>query len=369
MKRKFSITGMACASCQQNIQKAVNGIRGVSNVNVNLVSATMTLECDNNVSAQSIIEKVSSIGYEAIELDNQISNTTEEKQQLKKKLIKQIISLLIWLPLMIFTMSTMHSNKHILFFGIIQLILTTVILTLNFQFFVKGYKALFKLMPNMDTLVAISATAAYVYGIIVMVFSAVGYHVEHALYFESAATIVTLVALGKYFEMRAKVHTSNALDKLINLTPQSCTIIKGGRQLTVPIKELALNDIILIKPGDIIPVDGIIVSGNGLLNQSAITGESLPVAKNVGDTVTSATYNENGTFNFQATKIGKDTTLSQIIKLVDQAGNSKAPIARLADKVSGVFVPIVISIALITLITWWIISRDFAVAFNFGISS
>lgn len=269
---------------------------------------------------------------------------------------------------MIFAMSTMHDTKHTLLFGVIQLVVTTVILILNYQFFTHGFKALFKFMPNMDTLVAIGSAAAYLYGIVVIILMATGNHMMHALYFESAATIVALVSLGKYFEQRAKVRTSNAINQLMQLAPQTCTVIKDGVPRTVAVSELVLNDIILIKPGDIVPVDGTIISGNGLLNQAAITGESLPVTKTVGDTVISATHNENGTFTFQATKVGKDTTLSQIIQLVNQASNSKAPIARLADKVSGVFVPIVIGIALLTLTIWWLVSRDFATAFNFSIS-
>lgn len=265
-------------------------------------------------------------------------------------------------------MSTMHNTTHALLFGIIQFVITTAILILNYHFFKHGFKALFKLMPNMDTLVAIGSGAAYSYGIVVIILLLTGQHITHALYFESAATIVTLVSLGKYFEQHAKVRTSNAINQLIQLAPQTCTIIKNGIQHTVAVSDLVLNDIVLIKPGDIVPVDGIITSGNGLLNQAAITGESLPVTKKVGDTVISATHNENGTFTFQVTKIGKDTTLAQIISLVNQASNSKAPIARLADKVSGVFVPIVIGIAILTLIIWWLVSRDFTTAFNFSIS-
>ncbi len=265
-------------------------------------------------------------------------------------------------------MSTMHDTQHFLFFGIIQLTATTIILVLNYHFFANGFKALFHLMPNMDTLVALGSTASYLYGLTVMIGNLLGFHLGNAFYFESAATIVTLVSLGKYFEARAKIRTSNALSKLIQLAPQTCTVVKDGKTQSINVSELVVNDVILIKPGDVIPVDGIIISGNGLLNQSAITGESLPITKQVGDTVISATVNENGTFTFKATKVGEDTTFSQIVNLVNQAGNSKAPIARLADKVSAVFVPVVIGIAFVTLIIWWLISHDFATAFNFGIS-
>lgn len=265
-------------------------------------------------------------------------------------------------------MCTMHNKNHLLLFAIIQCVVTTVILCINFQFFTNGFKSLFKLLPNMDTLVAVGSASAYLYGIVIIILLATGNYQNTALYFESAATIVTLVSLGKYFEQRAKLRTSNALNQLIQLAPQTCTVIKNGVAQEIPVKALQLNDLILIKPGDIVPVDGIIIEGNGLLNQATITGESLPVNKTVGDEVISATHNENGTFTFQATKIGEDTTLAQIIKLVNHASNSKAPIARLADKVSSIFVPIVIGIALLTLTIWWIASRDFAMAFNFGIS-
>lgn len=368
MKREFSITGMACASCQHNIQKTISKIRGVRKVNVNLISARMSLECDDNITAQSIIDRVVSIGYGATEITTQTITETNQ-QPLKKKLIKLIISLCIWFPLVIFSMLTMHTTHYFLLFSLIQFAATTVILILNYHFFTSGFKALFRLMPNMDTLVALGAGAVYLHDIVALILFILGDKMMlHGLYLESAATIVTLVSLGKYFEQRAKVRTTNAINRLIQLAPKTCTVIKNGQQETIAVSDLVINDIVLIKPGDTIPVDGKIISGNGLVNQSAITGESLPVTKAIGDTVISATYNENGTFTFQATKVGKDTTLSQIVELVNQASNSKAPIARLADKVSGFFVPIVITIALLTLVVWWIISHNFTTAFNFSIS-
>ena len=265
-------------------------------------------------------------------------------------------------------MSTMHDSKHILLFGMIDFCITTIILILNYQFFISGCKSLLHLNPNMDTLIAISAGTAYIYGIVVMIAIVLGHPINHHLYFESAATIITLVSLGKYFELRAKIRTTDALQHLIRLAPKTCTVIKKGVPQIVTIQDLVINDIILIKPGDIIPVDGVIESGNGLINQSAITGESLPVTKTVGDKVISATHNENGTFTFRATRVGKDTTLAQIINLVNQASNSKPPIARIADKISGIFVPIVIGIAFLTLIIWWTIGQNFTLALNFAIS-
>ena len=269
---------------------------------------------------------------------------------------------------MIFAMSTMHNTQHAMLFGLIQLIGTSAIFILNYQFFTRGFKALFKLMPNMDTLVSLGATAAYLYGIVVIILTALNQHQHTALYFESAATIITLISLGKYFELRAKVRTSNAISKLIQLTPQTCTIINDGKPQTIAVKDLSVNDLILIKPGDVVPVDGVIVSGTGSLNQANITGESLPITKNIGDSVISATINENGIFTFRATKVGPDTTLSQIVHIVNQASNSKPPIARLADKVSGIFVPIVMGIALLTFVIWCLVSHNFATALNFGIS-
>ena len=368
MYREFKITGMACASCQSNIQKVVSKMAGVHKVNVNLVSSTMTLECDKDVTAKSIIDQVTSIGYGATEYNNQNPVFKAKQHQVSEGFIRLIISLLLWLPLMIFAMTTMHDSKHFLLFGIIQLIFTTIILFLNYQFFTRGLKAAFRLMPNMDTLVALGAGAAYLYGIVIIILSATGHTFTHAFYFESAATVVTLVSLGKFFELRAKVRTSDAISKLVQLAPQTCTVIRQGKAETVAVENLIVDDVILIKTGDVVPVDGIIINGTGLINQSAITGESLPVTKSIGDSVISATHNENGTFTYRATKVGKDTTLSKIVNLVERAGNSKAPIARLADKISGIFVPVVLGLALLTLIIWSIVSHNFATAFNFSIS-
>ena len=269
---------------------------------------------------------------------------------------------------MAIAMGTMHVTEHLLLIALIQFVLTTAIVVINFHFFSRGTKALFKGVPNMDTLVALGAAAAYLYGIVVIVLLLLGNHMMHALYFESAATILTLVSLGKYLEHRAKIKTSSAINKLMQLAPKTCTVMKNGEPQTVAVSDLNLGDIILIRPGDVVPVDAEIIEGNGLLNQAAITGESIPVAKSVGDTVISATTNQDGTFTCRATKIGADTTLAQIVKLVEKASNSQAPIAKIADRVSGIFVPIVLVIAVITLVTWWCVGRDFATAFNFAIS-
>ena len=265
-------------------------------------------------------------------------------------------------------MSTMHLTEHLLPIALTQFVLTTAILIINCHFFVRGTKALLKGVPNMDTLVALGSGAAYIYGIVVIALLIFTNPTMHALYFEGSATIVTLVSLGKYFEHRAKIKTSSAINKLMQLAPQTCTVMKNGQPQTVAVSDLNLGDIILIRPGDVVPVDAEIIDGNGLLNQAAITGESLPVAKTVGDTVISATTNQDGTFTCRATKVGADTTLSQIVSLVEKASNSQAPIAKIADRVSGIFVPVVLVIAVITLVTWWCVGHDFATAFNFAIS-
>ena len=269
---------------------------------------------------------------------------------------------------MTIAMSTMRVTTHLLLIALTQLILTTAILVINFHFFTRGIKALLKGVPNMDTLVALGSGAAYLYGVVVIFLLIFADPTMHALYFEGSATIVTLVSLGKYFEHRAKIKTSNAINKLMQLAPKTCTIIQNGQPQVIAVSDLKIGDLILIRPGDIVPVDAEIIEGNGLLNQAAITGESLPITKMVGDNVISATTNQDGTFTCRATKVGADTTLSQIVTLVEKASNSQAPIAKLADRVSGIFVPIVIMIAIVTLIVWWCVGHDFATAFNFAVS-
>lgn len=392
MTREFDIFGMTCASCQQNIQKTISKIKGVQAVTVNLVSNTMVVESDDKVSANEIIKKVVSIGYNATERGTQTSTATDDNHEitanheLKRQKINLIISVILLLPLLYIAMGPMiglpnlpilDGTANALMATFAQCLLTAVILIINKHFFQRGLKALVKRVPNMDSLVALGAGAAFVYGVIVIFIMAYGFghgdlalvhQYHHALYFEGAATIVTLVSLGKYFENKAKVKTSSEISKLMKLAPKTCTVMRNGVPQSIAVSELIVGDEILIKPGEVVPVDGEIVSGNGLLDQSAITGESVPVSKTVGENVISATINQNGTFTFRATKVGKDTTLAQIIALVEKASNSKAPIAKIADRVSGVFVPVVITIALLTLLVWSLVSRDFAQAFNFAIS-
>lgn len=300
--------------------------------------------------------------------------------------VRLVASIVLLIPLMYVAMGSMMGlpvpgiltgMENAMISALTQLILTVPILVLNRKFYKVGLKALVKRAPNMDSLVAIGSGASLVYGLFAMYRMAWGFghqdmavvhEYAHALYFESAAMILTLVTVGKYLEARSRSKTSDALGKLVDLAPKTAVIIKNGQEVTVPAEQVAAGDIVVIRPGESIPVDGIVTEGAGYVDQAAITGESIPVEKMSGDTVISATINKNGTFRFRASKVGEDTTLSQIIRLVDEAGNSKAPIARLADKVSGIFVPVVIGIAILTAIVWIVAGQDFEFALSNAIA-
>ena len=302
---------------------------------------------------------------------------------MKRRLVSSIVLLI---PLMYIAMGPMMylpvpsifvGMDNALISALTQLLITIPILFINRHFFQNGLKSLFHRAPNMDSLVAIGSGASLVYGIFAMFRMAYGFghgdmavvhEYAHALYFESAAMILTLVTVGKYLEAKSKSKTSDALGKLVDLAPKNAVVIRGGVEQTIPAEQVIAGDIVVIRPGEGIPVDGVVTEGHGYVDQAAITGESIPVEKNPGDPVISATINKNGTFRFQASKVGEDTTLSQIIRLVDEAGNSKAPIARLADKVSGVFVPTVIGIAIVTAIVWLLMGQNFEFALSNAIS-
>ena len=302
---------------------------------------------------------------------------------MKKRLIYSIILLV---PLMYIAMGEMLSlplpaifkgTQNALVSALAQLILTVPVIFINRRFYQFGFKALFHGSPNMDSLVAIGSGASLLYGLFAMFRMAYGFghgNIElvheyaHALYFESAAMILTLVTVGKYLEARSKDKTSQALSRLMDLAPKTAVVLKNGEEVLIPAEQVSAGDIVIIRPGEGIPVDGVVLQGRGYVDQSAITGESIPVEKNPGDEVISATINKNGSFQFKASKVGEDTTLSQIIRLVDEAGNSKAPIARLADKVSGIFVPVVIGIALITAVIWLVAGKNFEFALSNAIS-
>ncbi len=387
-EKKFNVSGMTCATCQANVTKAVNRLNGIKDVDVNLLNGNMKVSFDETLILPSqIIDAVESIGYGAFEsgIDKAKKpknfSADNERLSMKKRLIFSVILLI---PLMYIAMGPMAGLPIPIFLespltcAFTQLIITIPILIINKKFFLSGFKALGKGVPNMDSLVAIGSSASLLYGIFAIYRMIYGYEISnneiihqyaHSLYFESSATILTLVTVGKYLEARSKAKTSQTLEKLINLAPKTATVIRNGKEFVTDTERIVTGDIILIRPGEKIPVDGIIESGNAFIDESAITGESIPVEKQPGDSVISATINKNGSFRFKATKVGEDTTLAQIIRMVEEAGSSKAPIARLADKISGIFVPVVIAIAILTLTVWLVFAgKDFEFALNCAVS-
>lgn len=393
----FAVTGMSCAACAANITRTVRRLPGVSEVNVNLLSARMKVSFDPDVTSPAkISDAVRAIGYGARPQDDGAAadpaaeagkeNEKEKEARARMDAMRRrlIISLVLLVPLMYIAMGPMIglplpfglSDLHVLS-AFLQLLLTLPILYVNRAFFSNGLRALFHRVPNMDTLVAIGSGASVLYGIFVIAAMIYGQDIgdhsivmqyHHALYFESGAMVLALVTLGKYLETRSRAHTTDAISKLVRLSPDTACVLRDGAEVTLPIGEVRTGDILVIRPGDRIPVDGEITEGDGYVDQSALTGESLPVEKHPGDTVLSATVNQNGSFYFRASRVGKDTTLSQIIRLVEEAGNSRAPIARLADRVSGVFVPIVLGIAALTAIVWLIAGNGFSFALNCAVS-
>ena len=403
MKEKFQVLGMTCSSCQAHVEKAVSKLDGVEEVNVNLLSNSMNVTYkEDKVTTQDIIKAVEHAGYQASSLKesagNKVGNREEKKDnvalELKEMKFRLIVSFIFLVPLMYVAMYHMfedwfhiptptvinnlfHGYENAITFGFTQLLLVTPILFVNRKYFKVGFTTLFRRAPNMDTLIALGATAAVGYGIVAIY--CMGYGLGHGniplvekysmdLYFESAGTILTLITLGKYLETKSKGKTSEAITKLMNLAPKVALVIRDGKEVEVSIEEVVKGDIIVVKPGQSVPVDGKIVSGSSLLDESALTGESIPVEKKVGDTVTGASMNKTGYFQMEATRVGNDTTLSQIIQLVEEASSSKAPIAKLADKISGIFVPIVIGIAIVATVIWLLLGASIEFALSIGIA-
>ncbi len=382
---RFQVRGMSCAACAATIEKDVNALAGVHKAEVNLLANGMRVEFDEAVlNENDIIATVQKAGYEAsfpqkdeehiVKQNAKTSNESSEITAMKHRLIGSILFLI---PLMYLSMGHMVGLAPPAFlsgvenaanFTLTQFLLTLPIVLLNSKYFTSGFKALVRRHPNMDSLVALGSFSALAYGIFALY--RIGYALGHAqlfiaeqylgdLYFESAATILTLITLGKTLEAIAKGRTGSAISALLDLSPKTALLLKDGQEYTVPISEVQVDDILAVKPGSRVPVDGTVLSGTSAIDESAITGESLPVDKNVGDTVTGATVNQNGYFTMKAKRIGEDTTLSQIIALVEEAGASKAPIAKLADRVSGIFVPIVMVIAASTFLIWLILGMGF----------
>lgn len=400
---KFRVTGMTCAACQANVTRRVQKLSGVQEVDVSLLKNQMQVTFDESAVAEGdICAAVTEIGYGAEPAEapappggdgsgrdfqsqwkKRQQDAEEEQATMKKRLT---LSIILLVPLMYVAMGAMMGlpvpsfligMENALVSAMTQLLITLPILVLNRKFYTGGLRSLWKRSPNMDSLVAVGSGASLLYGIFALYRMAWGFghgdmalvhQYAHDLYFESSAMIVTLVTVGKYLESRSKAKTSGALDKLVDLAPKTATVLREGAETVIPAQQVQAGDIVVIRPGESLPVDGVVTEGHGYVDQSAITGESLPVERGPGDPVLSATINKNGSFQFRASKVGDDTTLAQIIRLVDEAGSTKAPIARLADKISGVFVPIVMVIALVTAIVWLIAGQTFEFSLSCAIA-
>ena len=384
---QYHVTGMNCAACSARVEKAVSKVKGVTSCSVSLLTNSMGVE--GTAESSAVIEAVKAAGYGAslknAKEENKEAETGLEDTQtplLKKRLIASVIFLIV---LMYFSMGHMmwgwplpawFTDNHV-GMGLVQMILAAIIMVINQQFFISGFKALWHRSPNMDTLVAMGSMASFVWSVYVllaMTRAQTDGNAERVMeymmefYFESAAMILTLITVGKMLEARSKGKTTDALKSLISLAPKTAVVERDGKEVTVSIDEVRKGDIFVVRPGENIPVDGQVIEGNSAVNEAAITGESIPVDKAEGDMVRSATINQSGFLRCKATRVGEDTTLSQIIKLVEDASATKAPIAKVADKVSGVFVPVVITIAVITTLVWLLAGQNFAYALARGIS-
>lgn len=386
--KQYNVTGMSCASCVARVEKAVNKVDGVTSCSVNLLTNSMSV--DGDVKSSDVISAVEKAGYGASLKGNSSKENKSNDEPLKDtetpKLKKRLFSSLVFLLLLMyismghmmwgFPLPSILANNHIAM-GLIQLLLTGIIMVINQKFFISGFKALIHRSPNMDTLVALGAGASFIYSVYAL-FAMTNAQVNNDMslvmkymdefYFESAGMILTLITLGKMLESYSKGKTTNAIKGLMNLAPKKATILVDNTEKVVPIEEVKIGDIFVVKPGENIPVDGVVIEGESAVNESALTGESIPVDKTVGDNVSGATVNQSGFIKCKATKVGEDTTLSQIIKMVSDASATKAPIAKVADKVSGVFVPIVISIAVVTIIVWLLCGATFGNTLVRGIS-
>lgn len=394
MKQKFQVTGMTCSACSATVERNVKKLEGVKEVTVNLLSNSMVVSYDEDkVNNQTIIDTVVKAGYQAAleQKNNQkkasaTPNISPVEQDIKNMKFRLILSFVFLIPLMYISMGHMFGaplpnfltgNENALSFALTQFLLTLPVVYVNRKYFQAGFKNLVKLHPNMDSLIAIGSSAALIYGVFAIYQIGIGlgyqdmetvHHYTMDLYFESSAMILALITLGKFLETKSKGKTSEAITKLLHLAPKTATVIRNGEEQEIPVEEVVVGDRIVIKPGQSIPVDGVIIEGSSSVDQSALTGESIPVEKNVGDKVIAASVNKMGSFHMEAQKVGDDTTLAQIIQLVEDANASKAPIAKLADKISGIFVPVVITIAVIATIVWLILGYPFEFALSIGIA-
>ena len=388
--KQYNVTGMSCAACSARVEKAVGKVPGVTSCSVSLLTNSMGVE--GTASPEAVIKAVQDAGYGASEkgASKQSASMAENEKALEDHATPALKRRLIWsvgflIVLMYFSMGHMmwgwplprfYNDNHVAM-GLTQLLLTVIIMVINQKFFISGFKSLWHRAPNMDTLVALGATAAFVYSTYAL-FAMTGAQVRGDMdavmdymmdfYFESAAMILTLITVGKMLEARSKGKTTDALKSLMKLAPKTATVVRDGQEVAVPVEQVAKDDVFVVRPGESIPVDGVVLEGTSAVNESALTGESVPADKAPGDTVSAATVNQSGFLRCRATRVGEDTTLSQIIQMVSDAAATKAPIAKIADKVSGVFVPAVIGIALVTTIVWLLIGKPVGYALARGIS-
>ena len=389
MKLKFNVTGMTCAACSARVEKVTNAVPGVEKAEVNLLAGTMQVEAENGNVVPAIIKAVQDAGYNAALPGEKKTDKAEAApaeaalKEMKKRIIGSAICLVV---LMYFTMGNMiglpaphwyHGVKNALVAALLQFFLTLPVVYLNRVYYSRGLKALWHRAPNMDSLIAVGSLAALGYGVAALFRMAYGMGHEdwelvqsysENLYFESAAMILTLITLGKFLETRAKGKTGDAIRSLMDLSPKTASVRRNGEIVEIPVEQVAVGDVVIVRSGSSIPVDGTVLEGRASVDQSALTGESVPVEKGAGDKVAAATVNTEGYLEFRADKVGEDTTLAQVIRMVEDAGGSKAPIARLADKIAGVFVPVVMSIAAVTFIVWMIAGYDLEFSLNRAIS-
>ncbi len=384
--KKYKVSGMSCAACSSRVEKAVNSLEGVTSCNVNLLTNSLVVE--GNVSDREIISAVENAGYEAelfknVKTASSESKESNEERSLKKTKNRLIYSVIILIPLMYLSMGKMLNlptpeflRSNMLLAGTIQMVLSAIIMFINRAFFINAYKSLRHRNPNMDVLVSMGSLASFLYSVCLLFEIAeahlggnisMAHKLAHSLYFESAAMILTLISVGKLLEEHSKGKTTNAIKSLVKLAPRTATVIRNGEELVIPTEEVLVNDIFIVNPGKSIPADGIVIEGHSAVDESALTGESLPKDKNLGDKVSAATINKSGYLKCRATDVGEDTTLSKIIKMIEDSSATKAPIARIADRVSGVFVPIVLLIAVITFVIWMVLGKDIGFALSKGV--
>ena len=392
MMEQYTVTGMSCAACSSRVEKAVSKVPGVTSCSVSLLTNSMGVE--GTATSAQIIEAVENAGYGASlkgaaneKTGSAAGNNDDFLKDRDTPVLKRrlIASLCFLIPLMYLSMGHMMWNwplpgfmadNHVAM-GLAQLLLTTIVMVINQKFFISGFKGLIHKAPNMDTLVALGSTASYgysVYALFAMTDAQMRMDMDavmsymHEFYFESAAMILTLITVGKMLEARSKGKTTDALKSLMKLAPKTAVLLRDGKEETVSIEQVKKGDIFIVKPGENIPVDGIVLEGNSAVNEAALTGESIPVDKAPNDTVSAATVNQSGFLKCEASRVGEDTTLSQIIQMVSDAATTKAPIAKIADRVSGVFVPTVITIAVITIVVWLLAGQSVGFALARGIS-